>query len=199
MCNPHFMSCARGQSKEMEWGFFFTRCKIRLMIQKVAVSLTTFTLLVLSLSSLRCEDGGPVNDEPPIQLPPPPPSRLGCPFKHVEIDDTTRSYTFWDGSVHYLTPSYVDVRFAKGTSDSSALAIAAKYRLRFRTHWFQSTMYVFCVPEGGRAEEVFTPYGKSNVKNFGSEPLVEVAFGLFDNGLNSYLDEFTVRDRKSVV
>jgi len=112
----------------------------------------------------------------------------------MEIDDTTRSYVFWDGSTRQLNPSYVDVRFAPGVTDSAALAIADRYGLKPRTKAIFGGIrfYVFCVPEGKRAEEFFTPYGKPHIQNFGTEPLVDAAFAVFENGLFSYTDEFIV-------
>jgi len=52
---------------------------------------------------------------------------------------------------------------------------------------------VFCVPEGKRAEQFFTPYGKPHIQNFGTEPLVDAAFAVFENGLYAYDSRFIVQ------
>jgi hypothetical protein len=70
------------------------------------------------------------------------------------------------------------------------LNIASKYGLKRRFH--AAGVWVFCVPEGKRAEQFFTPYGKAQVQSFGSEPLVEVAYGIFYDGSFGYLDDFIV-------
>ncbi|MDP2883793.1 MAG: hypothetical protein Q8P51_02075 [Ignavibacteria bacterium] len=154
---------------------------------KAALGMMGACSLIILLSQFGCKDNG--TNPPPGNGPPPP--RAGCPFKHVEADDTTREYKTWDGTVYELSRSYVFARFVEGTADSVAFAIASNYGLRRRFH--AGGVWVFCVPEGRRAEEFFTPYGKPKNQTFGNEELVDVAYAVFQDGLFGYLDELLVQ------
>ena len=121
------------------------------------------------------------------------PTRVGCPFTHVEVDDTTREYIFWSGAKQFFCKELLNVRFIPITSDSVAVATAQSYGLTLLRHAPGSLDYVFQTPHGKRAEEYYTPYGKSGKQNFGNEPIVQVAFAISYSGTVGYTDELSVQ------
>ena len=145
--------------------------------------ITSVTLLAFIFVQLSCKDKA-------IDPPEGPPTKAGCPFVHVEVDDTTREYKSRGGTIYNLNTSYVFARFTKETTDTVAVALANQYGLKRKFH--AAGVWVFCVPEGRRAEEYFTPYGKPEKQTFGSDSLVEVAYAIFENGSFGYVDELIV-------
>ena len=117
-------------------------------------------------------------------------NRLPC-FNDRPAEDTTRFY-YMPHSMDtlLLEPSIIFARFDPQLQDTAImLNVIREYGLH--PLYAESPFIVMdggqytallCVPESRRAEYYFTPYGLDNYCNFGSDPMVEYAFGVFNHG-----------------
>lgn len=100
------------------------------------------------------------------------------------VEDTTRVY-FHPTTLDtiYLEPYQLYVKFNPTATDTNLLnALLKKYNLynRYNKIGRVGEQYeAYLEPKNKRAEYFFTPYGKKNFCNFGSDSLVEYSFGLF--------------------
>ena len=117
------------------------------------------------------------------------PKRLPC-FDDRPAEDTTRVYLRpVSGSILELVPSLVFARFDTSIKDSlEVLEFISKYGLKVASEEIINGLAApgwsgfFSSTVGLRAEYYFTPYGKDNFCNFGADPLVDYAFGVFNSG-----------------
>ncbi|MBC8344899.1 MAG: hypothetical protein ISR89_09130 [Candidatus Marinimicrobia bacterium] len=140
---------------------------------------------------------------------------LPC-FDDRPTEDTTRQYVStkigFDNDYRVLQPvnlNYFYVRFDTSVTDTKRIdSLIHEYNLTFavnssgggeyiyfseRDHYYYT---ILCVPEGKRPEIYFTPYGKKNFCNFGSEPMVDYSFAVFGDGVAGIFGDllFTFND-----
>lgn len=120
------------------------------------------------------------------------PDRFPC-FTDHPAEDTTRVYRHHasPGGILTLNKSLIYANFSKTYFDSLEIVeLAESYGLRKPSNygtavWLGPDFWhgMFCVPEGTRPEIYFTPWGKENFCNFGSEEGVEYSYAVFgDDG-----------------
>lgn len=101
------------------------------------------------------------------------------------VEDTTRVYlhpvtrdTMW------IYPKRLYVRFYPWVTDTNKInQLLEKYELQKSPNFFctgDQQLEALLDIKNKRAEYYFTPYGKEGFCNFGSDSLVEYAFGIFD-------------------
>lgn len=151
-----------------------------------------FVLLAGWILVSGCSDNGPVN---PDTIDP----DSGC-ITDEPVEDTTRVY-LWPiitaRDTLSIYPKAVFARFYPTVTDTSKIKqVLKKFNLRVLDRFFmidQQLAAFLCVTDGRRAEYHFTPYGKEGFCNFGADPLVEYAFGMFDNGHSWPLGDIVFR------
>lgn len=122
--------------------------------------------------SLLCSQKQPMEPEKPC-------------INDQPVEDTTRVYlhpftldTLW------LYPKRLYARFYPWVTDTNKInQLLDKYELQKNPNFFggiDKQLDAFLDIKNKRAEYYFTPYGKEGLCNFGSDSLVEYAFGIFD-------------------
>lgn len=145
-------------------------------------------LLAVTLIGMPgCEDRGLTADgDGPDKPGDGPDEPFECLRDRYDID-TTRSYV-WPMTHDTLTiyPKTVFARFYPWATDTATIvAHAERHNLRLLKALFGlygQLAGVFCVTDGRRAEHHFTPWGKQPWDNFGADSLVELCFGIFNEG-----------------
>ncbi|MDZ7261822.1 MAG: hypothetical protein ONB05_06930 [candidate division KSB1 bacterium] len=149
------------------------------------LKLFVFTIFSLALASIffaLCHKEHPVEPQKPC-------------IDDQPVEDTTRIYlrnvVDVDGMVVQVDtlpiyPPAVFARFYPWVKDTTKIRqLAEKHHLRLRTppsSEDQQLTAILCVTDNRRAEYHFTPYGKEGFCNFGTDSLVEYAFGIFADG-----------------
>ena len=117
-----------------------------------------------------------------ISLQPNPP----C-IDNQPVEDTTRVYLLpLSRDTIQIYPKAIFARFYPSVTDTTKIRqLVERHHLRLLvppTGIDQQFAAVLCVTDDRRAEYHFTPYGKDGFCNFGSDSLVEYAFGVFNDG-----------------
>ncbi len=110
-------------------------------------------------------------------------------MKVQPVEDTTRIYLHpYTGDTLTIYKKAVFARFYPWVKDTALIRqTVEKYKLRLyqkQKPYIMSQHYaaMLCVADNRRAEYHFTPYGKEGYGNFGTDSLVEYAFGVFGDG-----------------
>ena len=114
------------------------------------------------------------------------------PYDHPELaEDTTRVWLTTRGDTLHIYPKALVAYFYPWIQDTNEVwALLDKHHLRPLTNRVSSLLkdrkLTLCVTDDRRAEYHFTPYGRPDFENFGSDSLVEYAFGVFNKGYGYY-------------
>ena len=108
-------------------------------------------------------------------------------IKDQPVEDTTRIYLHpYTRDTLTIYKKAVFARFYPWVKDTALIRqTVEKYNLRLYQKpdiLDQQYAAVLCVADNRRAEYHFTPYGKEGFCNFGTDSLVEYAFGVFGDG-----------------
>lgn len=106
---------------------------------------------------------------------------MGC----LPVEDTNRVYYApYRSTPLEISTEAIYARFYPEVNDTNQiLEVLDEHNLQvYRGFGFRKGQYVatLCITDGRRPECHFTPYGKEGWDNFGSNPLVEYSFLLFD-------------------
>ena len=144
------------------------------MNSTLIIRLSLFTAFVFAFFALCSKqpvepDGPCINDQP--------------------VEDTTRVYVLPNsGDTLSIYPQAIFARFYPWVTDTAKIEqLLAKHHLRFTgavgLFGLDDQLAAWlCVTDNRRAEYHFTPYGKEGYCNFGTDSLVEYAFGVFNDG-----------------
>ncbi len=116
-----------------------------------------------------------------------PPDTLTC----IPVEDTSRVYISPNSGTPMRIYSHaLFARFYPEVTDTNEIKeVLAQYNLQKTGFFFgldgQWAAYL-CITDGTRAECHFTPYGREGFDNFGTHPIVEYAFGVFNEGFISF-------------